>query len=160
MKGAPVMQDQEKYKKQFAQQLLKLQDPFKAALSVFPQEENLNFALKIANEWPNDFEVLEAKSELLTEGFKVHDKEQLRAELIDELRGIVKNTQEFATDRVRAAEAVGKLAALIEKPETNINANVQNVTNRVMIVREQSTTEEWEANLLKQQDALTNASIN
>lgn len=51
-------------KKEFAECLLKYpNDPFKAALEVFPDDNGI--ALKMANEWPIDKEVLAFKKELL-----------------------------------------------------------------------------------------------
>ncbi|WP_292414149.1 hypothetical protein [Methylophaga sp.] len=57
---------------------------------------------------------------------------------------------------------LGKLYAdvrgFIEKPQTTINNNNNVTNNRVMVVRENGSDEDWEAKLRKQQDNLTNAS--
>jgi hypothetical protein len=53
-------------KKEFARYLLENpNDPFKAALLVFPDDNGI--ALRIANEWPLDKEVIAIKKELIAE---------------------------------------------------------------------------------------------
>ncbi len=53
-------------KLQFAKLLLKTPtEPFKAALALFP--DNRNRALRVANEWPCDLEVIAAKEDAVEE---------------------------------------------------------------------------------------------
>lgn len=143
------------YKKRFAKEFLKTpSDPFKAALVVFPN--NTARALRVANEWPNDPEVLSIKAEVLEDVGEMN----LLPSKADLARSIWDKMQEEHTS-VEDFTKLGKLYAdvrgFIEKPQTNINNNVQNVSNRVMVVREKSNDADWERGLLEQQENLTNA---
>ena len=143
-------------KQAFAKMILRDVDPFEAALKLFP--ENTNRALRVAHEWPKCKEVLEIQNDFSVEGERIHSKEELRAEQINILRKIAKDDLCEPEERIKAAKVIGELAGLIEKPQTNINANVQNISNKVMVVKENGNDAEWEEKLLQQQKVLTNAS--
>ncbi|OHD25440.1 MAG: hypothetical protein A2Y38_12840 [Spirochaetes bacterium GWB1_59_5] len=145
------MQD-EKYKTAFAAELLKTPtDPFKAALAVFGVDTGK--ALRAAHEWFKDPFVIEECARLKSEGFEQFDKESLRDKLIQNLLAIVEGERSIADDRIKAAKVIGELKGLIEKPTTNINTNVI-TANRVMVVKDHGSADDWEKRLRKQQEGL------
>lgn len=147
------MQDQEqKLKSAFAAELLKTpNDPFKAGLAVFGADTGK--ALRAAHEWFKDAFVIEEMTRLRAEGFEAFDKEELRDKLITNLLQIVEGERTLADDRIKAAKVIGELKGLIEKPSTTINNNVV-TANKVMVVKDHGTVDDWEKRLRKQQDGL------
>ncbi len=142
------------YKKQFASEWLKCpNDPFKAALAVFGVDTGS--ALRAAQEWPKDGFVIAEQARLQAEGFEVYKPEELRNKLITELLKIVENEKAYADDKIKAADQIGKLKALHPKQETNINNNVI-TANKVMLVRDHGSNEDWEHKLREQQRSLKN----
>lgn len=145
----------EELKAQYARLLLKVDDPFKAALHLFP--DNTSRALRVANEWPNDPEVVAAQAELLDEDGEISflpTKAAFARKIWDRMEEERIAPEDFA----KLGKLYADVRGFIEKPQTNINNNVNNVNNRVMIIRETGTDEDWEAKLRKQQEDLTNAS--
>jgi len=147
------MQDQDqKLKTAFAAELLKYpNDPFKAGLAVFGVDTGK--ALRAAHEWHKDPFVIEECARLKEEGFEQFDKESLRDKLIMNLLTIVEGERSIADDRIKAAKVIGELKGLIEKPQTNINTNVI-TANRVMVVKDHGSADDWEKRLRKQQEGL------
>ena len=150
-------QDEEKQlKAAFARLLLKNpDDPFKAALAVFP--DNTSRALRVANEWPGDSEVLNFQAELIEEDGELSFL-PTKADLARNIWDKMQSDRICADDYAKLGKLYADVRGFIEKPQTNINNNVNNVTNRVMVVRESASDADWEAKLRKQQEELTNAS--
>ncbi len=152
------METEAKLKIKFARLLLKTpNEPFKAALGVFPN--NTNMALRVANEWPFDDAVVKFKDEIVED---VGEMSFLPTK-VDLARLIWNKMQSDVADDdfVKLAKLYGDVRGFIEKPSIAINTSVQNVANKVMIVRESKTTDDWEKRLMDQQNRLTNAtSIN
>lgn len=151
-----MQDDEQKLKSAFAAELLKTpSDPFKAALAVFGVDTGR--ALRAAHEWFKDPFVIEECARLRNEGFETYGKDELRDKLITNLLQIVEGERSIADDRIKAAKVIGELRGLIEKPSTTINNNVV-TANKVMVVKDHGSADEWEAKLRKQQNGLTNAS--
>jgi hypothetical protein len=145
-----VLTDEE-YKVEYARQLLKTpKDPFKAALVLFPN--NTNRALRVANEWPQDIVVRNAQNELIeNEGELAFlpTKGELARSVWDRMQSEWVATDDFGKLGKLYADVMG----FIEKQNTNVNVGV-NVSNRVMIVKDNGNDEQWEAKLQAQQAKL------
>ena len=138
----------------FARLLLKEPgNPFAVALKVFPGDTKK--ALRVANEWPSDPEVLalqESATETEGELAFLPTKAKLAREVWDMMHDKYTDAATFAKLGKLYAEIMG----LIEKPQVAVTTNVQQITNKVMIVRESVSDAEWERKLLAQQTALQN----
>ena len=114
---------EQELKLEFARSLLKNpNDPFKAALMVFPDDNGL--ALQIASKWPVDKEVINLKKDLIeTEGelsFLPGPAEQAKA-LWDKMLNCRDNTEYVRLSKLYA-EIMGHI-------KTNNNADVSTVGN-------------------------------
>jgi len=147
---------EEELKAEFARLLLRTpEDPFKAALMLFP--DNTSRALRVANEWPADPEVIAAQAAI------VEDEGEMsflptKADLARSIWSRMQGDRICPEDFAKLGKLYAEVRGFIEKPQTNINTNVNNVTNRVMVVRESASDADWETKLRKQQEDLTNAS--
>ena len=142
------MQTEEDYKNAFALEFFRNpSDPFKIACALFP--DNTSLALRVANEWPSDPFVLSCL-DLLTV-----DAMPTEVDLCGEVWRKMKMTydpKDFAT----LAKLYAEIRGFIKKQET-AQVNVQ-VNNKVMVVKDHGTDEEWESKLVRQQTALANGS--
>lgn len=140
-------------KKEFARLTLSADnhaDNFQAALRLFPT--NTNRALRVANEWPICNEVLEARAALigeLGEEATLPSKVTFTRTLYDRMSKCY-TTDEF----VKVAKLIADVQGFIEPPKTTINNNNTVAVNRVMIVRENGSDQDWEQKLRKQQEVL------
>jgi len=143
-------------KKAFAFQLIENpNDPFQAALNVFPS--NTTRALRIAHEWKNDKDVIEFKKQYLKseDALKnVATKAELARETWRRLQAI---PAEEVDAFVKIGDLFGKIMGYIQKPETNVVVNNQ-IDNRVMVVKDLGTNEEWEVKAAAQQRNLLSVS--
>lgn len=145
------MNDPEKTR--FAELLLKTPDnPFKAAMGICG--EDTGRALLVSSEWPDDPFVISEQKRLLDELGADHflpTREELG-------RMVYQSAQDakFEENKVKFLKLYADIRGFIAKPETNVT--VQNTNNRVMVVRENGSDDEWEQKLLKQQRGLVNAS--
>ncbi len=146
---------EEELKAEYARLLLKITDPFKAALQLFP--DNTSRALRVANEWPTDPEVVAAQSELLEEDGELSFL-PTKADLARNIWDRMQNERVSPDDYAKLGKLYADVRGFIEKPQTNVSVNNNVTNNRVMVVRENGTDEDWEAKLRKQQENLTNAS--
>jgi hypothetical protein len=146
------------YKKRFAAELLKVGNTdsasiFKAALVVFGKETGQ--ALRIANEWVYDPEVL-AEQERLKEEKGVMSflptKSDLAKAVWDKAREEYVATEDFT----KLMRLYAEIMSFIEKPGLNVTNNV--ISNRVMIVKDHGSDSDWEAKLAQQQKALISES--
>lgn len=148
------MIDDEENKTAFAVEFLKSpDDAFKAALQVFPHDTGQ--ALRAAHTWPKD-------------PFVVAETERLSGELGDDAflpgkaelcRNIWARMQKdfvSSEDFVKLAKLYAEVRSFIEKPNTNVNVAV--VTNKVMVVKDLGTNDEWEMKAERQQRELLNVS--
>jgi len=148
--------DENELKEQFVGFLLQNpDDPFKAALGLFP--EDTNRALRVAHEWPHDKYVQTAMKSRMSEG----DDEELlptKSELARKVWGKMNINGLEADEFAKLARLFGEIRGFIEKPSTTINANSQTLLQPVMVVTDKGTDDEWEEKLLKQQGKLLEAS--
>ena len=144
-------------------------DPFKVALSIWPEETGeLPKALWVAHSarWHEDAEVIEMLSDLEEEAQSIIAEEKLekaaeietpefkklvKAEMIAELRDMMKNRLIEAKDRTGAMDRLSKLMGLDEKPN-NDDADASRVLG-VIHHRLAPMNEEEYANMARQQQS-------
>lgn len=144
-------------------------DPFKVALSIWPEETGeLPKALWVAHSarWHEDAEVVEMLSDLEEEAQSEIQEEQLekaaeietpefkklvKAEMIAELRDMMKDRLIEAKDRTGAMDRLSKLMGLDEKP-SNDDADASRVLG-VIHHRLAPMNEEEYANMARQQQS-------
>ena len=144
-------------------------DPFKVALSIWPEETGeLPKALWVAHSarWHEDAEVLEMLSELEEETQAAIEESKLekaaeietpefkklvKAEMIAELRDMMKNRLIEAKDRTGAMDRLSKLMGLDEKPNKD-DADASRVLG-VIHHRLAPMNEEEYANMARQQQS-------
>ena len=144
-------------------------DPFKVALSIWPEETGeLPKALWVAHSarWHEDAEVLEMLSELEEETQAAIEESKLekaaeietpefkklvKAEMIAELRDMMKDRLIEAKDRTGAMDRLSKLMGLDEKP-SNDDADASRVLG-VIHHRLAPMNEEEYANMARQQQS-------
>ena len=144
-------------------------DPFKVALSIWPEETGeLPKALWVAHSarWHEDAEVLEMLSDLEEETQSIIAEEKLekaaeietpefkkliKAEMIAELRDMMKDRLIEAKDRTGAMDRLSKLMGLDEKP-SNDDADASRVLG-VIHHRLAPMNEEEYANMARQQQS-------
>jgi hypothetical protein len=140
----------------FAAELLKIgnnpNEAFKAALTIFPNDTSL--ALKAATHWINDPIVVAEKSRLSE---NVDEKEFLptRSDLARRVWDKMQLTP-FPDDFAKLAKLYGEIMGFIEKPQQN-STNVNIVQNKVMIVKDHGTDDNWKDSLKIQQAKLIDA---
>lgn len=143
-------------KKAFAEALMQMPGkPFDAALQV--TGTNTNRALWIATNWPNDAEVKAITAQLIEDGGEM----QFLPSKADLARKVweLGNTAFEAKDRLAAYRLYGEIRGFIDKPNANVQINNNtNVDNRVLVVKDLGTDDDWEAKAEAQQRALVNVS--
>ena len=143
----------ENKKRQYAQLYEKLGDRFKAAFQLFPNDTKL--AIQVANEWPQDQVVIDFQNEkLLTRDTtdNLPTKADLARKVWDRMNEPLTSDEDF----VKMAKTYAEVMGYIEKPGTQVN--VQNVSNKVMIVREKESDDDWARGLAEQQANLISQS--
>ena len=148
-----LIPDADKKKLAFAALLLKAKTPeeaFSAARDIEPDE--IGRALWIAHHWPHDEAVKAEMVRLKKTGAEEAD--------LPTLADLAKNVWHLAThgchdERIKASKLYAEMRGFIKKPDTGVSVNVNN--NRVMVIREKGTNEEWEDGVAKQQAALIQA---
>ena len=145
------MHDDLELKKQFALALLKTpDDPFEAGIAVFGN--NTGEALRVSRRWLDDPDVLRFKEEalkLVGEASFLPTKTQLAREAYK----LAIDIKLHADDRIKAMRLYADINGYIEKNGPVINNNIL-TTNKVMLVRDTGTTEEWENKMALQQSRL------
>lgn len=153
VKQAAAMTDLEE-KTAFAAQLLKTPtEPFKAALLVFPFDTGR--ALRIANEWPNDPDVLAAIAQL-NEDYGELAFLPTKADVCREIWSTALQERIPVEDKTKLLKLYAEVRGFVEKPNQSVNVNVND--NKVMVIRDQGTNEEWENKAAKQQAGLLSVS--
>jgi hypothetical protein len=151
---APSFENEEHLKELFAEEwLYNPSNPFEAAKKVLGNDfERCSFA---ASNWPYDPFVNSVCRELITK----NGKEKYLPDKYDFARRILEleENRALASDernsRVRALEAAGKFLGMITRNETTVN-NTKTI-NRVMIITESPSLEDWQIKARKQQKELT-----
>lgn len=140
----------EQRKRLFAEQYMATpQEIYKAGTAAWPDKPSEG--LRVALEWVNDPEVIKYCNELRTAGISpnVPPKEQVVKELLD----IGRDVRAEAADRIKAFELASKLMGYIVPAQTNVKNTIV-TDNRVMVVRDHGSPDEWEAKAQIQQKKL------
>jgi hypothetical protein len=142
-------------KERFAVAWLKCGDPVNAAWQVFPIATMGWERSYISSNWTKDADVLAAKEKhaetTSSPGDLLPDKEAFARKILDD------SVNWEPDDKVKAWKLYADVMGLIEKPGTTIN-NQPVTENRVMVVRDFGTDDEWErAAKLQQQRLLERA---
>lgn len=148
------MTTDEEYKRLFAKNLIELKDPFKAAIATFPGDNKAS--LRASFEWPNDPLVLD----IVKESSKPPDLDSLpsKVDLAQSIWDRMNRAIEDV-DFMKLAKLYGDVRGFIDKPaQTALNVN--NVTNKVMVVVDKGSDEDWEKKLLESQGRLIESSKN
>jgi len=143
-------------KEKFAELSLREPDAFKVALVLYPNDTGR--ALRVANEWPNDPQVKEIRQSLVD---AEEDGETAflptKADASRLAWNIARDADKFTEDRLKALKLYAEIRGFIEKPAVNVNNNIQNnVSMRVLVVKDHGTNDEWETKLRSQQKKLIN----
>jgi len=147
----PEIKDAEAKKAKFAALLMNTpNEPFVAAMGVEP--DNNGIALWIATHWIGDDEVLAHQKRLRESGEDLNNLPNKAAQLAE----IWKLTQHgLYEDRIKAHKLYADIKGHIEKPQPAVSVNVNN--NRVMVIRDQGSDDDWEKKVAKQQSDLLSA---
>lgn len=140
----------------YAALLLSESDPFKAALTLFPNPSDLGKALRIAQEWAKDPLVIAEKERLNSDECRLEQlpgKSDLALAIWNRLNHKHTDNEDFA----KLAKLYADMRGYIAKPETNINVHA-NVDNRVMRIKDLGSDKDWEAKAERQQRELLNVS--
>lgn len=147
--------DLEQLKLEYAAQLLRCDDPFKAA---FATTADSGLALQIAKSWPKDLAVLKEKERLMQSGDAKSFLPTKETQAKD-LYAMAQNEKEAFDDRLKAHRLFAEIMGHIEKPTQGGNINI--MAQGVMVVPMASSDEDWEQRAKKQQAALIgNGTIN
>lgn len=153
-----------KLKRLFAARLMQIdrdnsQEVFKVATEFCGTDYGA--ALRMTKDWPQDPDVIEECVRIGNSGVTVDEREKLKKEAIDILMKIARDDKKFTEDRIKALKEVGVISGIVQENKTNINVNnnTLNVTqNRVMVVKDHGSDEDWELAALQQQERLVNES--
>jgi hypothetical protein len=148
--ASDLMLTLEQRKRLFAEQYMATpQEIYKAGTAAWPDKPSEG--LRVALEWVNDPEVIKYCNELRTAGISpnVPPKEQVVKELLD----IGRDVRAEAADRIKAFELASKIMGYIVPAQTNIKHTTV-TDNRVMVVRDHGSPDEWEAKAQLQQKRL------
>lgn len=141
-------QEQTAAKKQYAEILTRIPEPFAAALELYPDDTKI--AAWIARNWPHDPEVIAAKKEIRnTEDLP--NKTDLARAIWDKMQGPI-----MPDDFGKLAKIYAEVNGYIEKPGPGVIAQI--IIPKVIEVPNHGTNEEWEAKAEKQQKDLLNVS--
>lgn len=138
------------YKEQFATFLFQGFTPFVAAYKIWPQDAG--FALKISEQWRDDAYVQQCVA-TLKDIADAANKPPEKEALIKDIHSSIPRMRD--EDKLKAYRLIAEMSGFIEKaapPQVNIDQRTQ--VNRVMIMPDHGTDEEWEAKLAEQQDKL------
>lgn len=149
------MDEEKALKEQFAAALLRNpNNAFRAAQDVFPGDGNLTKALVVMRDWPGDSFVIECCSNLVkTYGARkfLPTREDFARLILGEVEGCKDGEL-----KLKMLRLFGDVMGYIEKPATTVNNNNNcQFGNRVMIVKDHGTNDDWEKRLAQQQAALT-----
>ena len=123
-------------------------DPFGAALTIFGTDTRR--ALVASQEWVHDLYVLQKQAELL-EKFGEDEFLPSKATLARNVFTLATTTKD-AKDRIAAYKLYADIRGMIEKQTAIANVTVNN--NRVMVMRDHGTDDDWEEVAKKQQTKL------
>lgn len=145
------LSDEQKRKQQFARELLKSpQEGFKIAVRIFGDDTGR--ALEASHRWPHDPEVIGFMNMALEELGDLHFLPS-KADAARAAWEISQDPRLAVDDRLKGLRLYSDIRGFIEKQGTVINNNVL-TQNKVMMVRDHGTNEEWENAAAAQQAKL------
>jgi hypothetical protein len=109
-------------------------------------------ANQVARLWPTNQYVLQFEKELLDEYGEEHFL-PTKADVAKQLYAIGIDAEIAVEDRVKALREYANIRGFIEKP-ASVNVNTGSVNNRVMVVKDHGSNDDWEAKAAKQQTKL------
>lgn len=112
-------------------------------------------AKQVAPLWPTNPYVLQFKRELLEEYGEEHFL-PTKADVVKQLYAMGIDPAIDVKDRVAALKECALVRGFIEKP-ASVNVNTGNTNNRVMVVADYGSDEDWETRALHQQTKLINS---
>lgn len=137
-------------KERFVHEWLRTGDPFKAAMLCFPGDTGR--ALRAQWEWPQDAVVLNYRAALIEEtngAAGIPSKNELALEIYQHAKNCI-----FSEDKLAAYKLTADIMGYIEKPSVNID-NRSVTVNKVMVVKDHGTVDDWEKRLHQNQTQLT-----
>ena len=149
------MIEDEKLKRQYALYLIKHKEPYKAARALFPNDMRAH--LYAAKEWTHDQFVVDLINEYNSE-----NPEEILPTKTEYAMAVWNRMQNaaFDDDFAKLAKLYGEVRGFIEKPQTNVNIDQSVNTNKVLVVKDKGTDEDWQKGLLQQQKKLIEESRN
>jgi hypothetical protein len=147
--------DQVQLKYDYAANLLRYNDPFKAAFATTP---DAGLALQIGRDWPRD-PVVTTEMEKLLAGGDAKNFLPTKEAQAKNIYALAENEKVGVEDRLKAHRLYAEVMGFIEKPNAGNTTNILN--QGVMIVKDHGSDEQWQENARAQQRKLTaNASVN
>lgn len=145
----------DQHRDEYAAELLREPDAFKAALQVFgDKQEDIARVAYVAATWPKDPDIIRRQRVLLKDK-KIADLLPSKEAVVHRLWTWCELTTVGIDDKLKAIKLMADISGWIAKPETTIPINF-NTTNNVMVVKEKGASDdEWEKSLKKQQQELT-----
>lgn len=139
-------------RKEYAGELLRTPDPFKAALIVFGDAE-IGRVAYVAATWPSDIKVVRYQQEILGSK-RVGEFLPTKEGILQTLDTWIKNDNFDIKERLSAIKLMADISGWIVKPEVTVPVNL-NVTSNVMVVKDLGTNDDWEKKARDQQANLT-----
>lgn len=140
-------------KEQFAALYLREPEAFKVAMIVYPNDTGK--ALRIANEWVTDPEVVTLMKSLQdgAEEFAYHPTKEQFA------RTLLKNAETLLSIDPMTAHKYHDSYRKMRWPDAAVNISDNRVVNNVLVVKDHGTPDQWEAKMMRQQRKLKEESI-
>lgn len=136
----------------FAEELLRNpNDPYGAATKIFGQGTEL--AITAGRDWIRDIEVLNKQKELIEENGEETYLPN-RAILARRVFEIGESSRCSVTERLAAFRLYADLRNFIEKPGVSIDNRTMIQNNKVMVIKDHGSDEEWEEKTRVQQAKL------
>lgn len=129
-------------------------DAFKAALAVFGQDTRA--ALNASTFWINDSEVLAEKDRLIQAAENGEDSFlPSKVEMLSDLYQLTKSTYVEGKDKVAAFKLYAEVRGWTPKAGPTVNVdNSKVVNNKVMVIQDHGSDNDWQEKLLRQQRQL------
>lgn len=136
-------------KKKFAIALLHSpSQSFECAKEVFG--DDIGSCLKFHNAWKKDLEVRQFQADYIKE-FGAETTLPSKETMAREVYEVAHDSNQDPETRLKFYKLYGDVQGYIQKPGTTINNNTQLVSNKVMVIKDKGTDEEWEEQLRLQQ---------
>lgn len=150
--------NEDNLKLQFARLLLKnSKEPLQAALPLYPDNEDTHLALQAAKDWPSDPIVLQEQQRIISEE---GDESLLptKADVMTDLWEKMHPPNGYIPPEDYAKLMKLYLEARDFMPRKGANVQINNNTNRVMVYENHGSDDNWQKDLLEQQEILTHVS--